>query len=95
MDQAITHQQILDNLMIHHCENRIELELSNLKQLEDVNTSFSYDYLKEAKTQLKNNIKLLWATYQELPGVDTKAKAIFLSSNSKLIDILDVKITSQ
>lgn len=93
MSPNISDIRKLNDLIIHHYENRIDLELSNLAELENVNVSSGN--LIQAKAEVRSRIRLLWVTYQKLDNVDTKTKIRFLSSNSKLIDILDVKITSQ
>lgn len=90
MSPNISDIRKLNDLIIHHYENRIDLELSNLAELENVNVSSGN--LIQAKAEVRSRIRLLWVTYQELDNVDTKTKIRFLSSNSKLIDILEIKL---
>lgn len=90
MTRVKSHLENLNNLLIHHCEERIKLELKNLVELNQI--SGSSDELTYACNEVRDRIKLLWVTYQELPGIDTKAKIRFLSSNSELIGLLEVKL---
>ncbi len=90
MSQGKPHLEKLNNLLIYHCGKRIELELSNLIDLTNIGGS-SHE-LTRAQDEVKSRIKLLWITYQELPGIDTTAKIRFLSSNFKLVDILEIKL---
>lgn len=90
MNQHKSHLENLNNLLIHHCEERINLELNDLGELNQI--SGSSDELTYARKEVEGRIKLLWVTYQELPSIDTKAKINFLSANSKLVDILEIKL---